>query len=194
MSKNINDIIDVFMNKVQSAVQDAMAEMVVRETALQNKVGELKSDGAVLAERYDEMKDAAFAEAKTIEYLRSERSKMQDCITLRENQNLELKEKVQELLADITMLKQQRAVRKKETERLKCDLTIKTSQAEEWREEYEETKKELQRQQDISQGYYDSMMTFKQQLEEAKADMAVLHRDVEFYARKYNELAKLKAQ
>lgn len=37
---------------------------------LRNKVGELKSECAVLAERIDEMKAAAFADANTINHLK----------------------------------------------------------------------------------------------------------------------------
>ena len=37
---------------------------------LRNKVGELKSECAVLAERIDEMKAAAFADANTISHLK----------------------------------------------------------------------------------------------------------------------------
>jgi predicted RNase H-like nuclease (RuvC/YqgF family) len=39
--------------------------------------------------------------------------------------------------------------------------------------------KELQRQQDLGQGYYDSMMTFKQQLDEAKTNMALMTDELE---------------
>jgi len=45
-------------------------EQTGREKALQAQVGELKSECAVLAERIDEMKDAAFADANTIKHLK----------------------------------------------------------------------------------------------------------------------------
>ena len=68
-------------------------EQTGREAALQNQVGELKSECAVLAERIDEMKDAAFAEAKTIEHLK--------------NVKQELENKVQGQYDDIVMLERE---------------------------------------------------------------------------------------
>ena len=47
---------------------------------------------------------------------------------------------------------------------------------------------ELQRQKDLGQGYYDSMMTLKQQLEEAKTNMALMTDEAEFYKKSYTEL------
>jgi hypothetical protein len=44
-------------------------EQTGREKALQNQVGELKSECAVLAERIDQMKDAAFDDGNTIKEL-----------------------------------------------------------------------------------------------------------------------------
>ena len=41
-------------------------------------------------------------------------------------------------------------------------------------DQIKDLERELQRQQDLGQGYYDSMMTFKQQLEEAKTNMALM--------------------
>ena len=41
-------------------------------------------------------------------------------------------------------------------------------------DQIKDLEKEVQRQQDLGQGYYDSMMTFKQQLEEAKTNMALM--------------------
>ena len=91
-------------------------EQTGREEALAKQVQELESkvqgqyDDIVMLERevevytkkYNEL--ATGHESETIEHL--------------QDQNLELKEKVQELLADITMLQQQRAVRKEEREML----------------------------------------------------------------------------
>ena len=61
----------------------------------------------MLAERIDEMKDSAFADAKTIEHLKSNRSDMQDCIKLRENQIAELESKMQGQYDDIVMLERE---------------------------------------------------------------------------------------
>ena len=58
----------------------------------------------------------------------------------------------------------------------------------ELKNEITELKREVQRQQDLGQGYYDSMMTFKQQLEEAKTNMALLTDEAEFYKKSYTEL------
>ena len=129
-------------------------EQTGREAALQNKVGELKSECAVLAERIDEMKDGAFADANTIKHLKAQYDESKTNMALMEDQNLELKEKVQELFADIAMLKHQRTVRaeeremleknvkylRDENERQKRDLTVKTSQAEAWKKEARATK------------------------------------------------------
>ena len=93
---------------------------------LRNQVDELKSDGARQAELIDCMRASAFDDAKTIEYLKSERSKMQDCIKLRENQIVELESKVQGQYDDIVQLER--------------DLTVKTSQAEAWKKEAREPK------------------------------------------------------
>ena len=61
------------------------------------------------------------------------------------------------------MAKKQYSEKTGREQALERDLTVKTSQAEAWRKEYEEAKKEVQRQQDLGQGYYDSMMTFKEE-------------------------------
>ena len=106
----------------QEMAQKSYQEQTGREKALQNQVSKLKSSGALLEERYDEMKDAAFASRKTIEHL---------------------KDKVQGQYDDIKQLER--------------DLTVKTSQAEAWKKEYDKLKGE-----------------------------------VEFYTKKYNELAQQK--
>lgn len=62
----------------QEMAQKNYQEQTGREQALQNQVGELKSECAVLAERIDDMKDAAFAEAKTIEHLNKELQRQKD--------------------------------------------------------------------------------------------------------------------
>ena len=110
--------------KAKQAIEQAATyqEQTGREKALQNQVSKLKSSGALLEERYDEMKDAAFASRKTIEHL---------------------KDKVQGQYDDIKQLER--------------DLTVKTSQAEAWKKEYDKLKGE-----------------------------------VEFYTKKYNELAQQK--
>ena len=46
-------------------------------------------------------------------------------------------------------------------------------------DQIKDLEKEVQRQQDLGQGYYDSMMTFKQQLEEAKTNMALMTDELE---------------
>ena len=87
-------------------------EQTGREKALQNQVGELKSECAVLAERIDNMKDSAFADGNTIKHL--------------ENVRQELESKVQGQYDDIVQLER--------------DLTVKTSQAEAWKKEARDPK------------------------------------------------------
>jgi|DEB0MinimDraft_6_1074348.scaffolds.fasta_scaffold00052_19 hypothetical protein len=53
----------------QEMAKKQSSEQTGREQALQNQVGELKSECAVLAERIDEMKDSAFADGNTIKHL-----------------------------------------------------------------------------------------------------------------------------
>jgi len=106
----------------QEMAQKSYQEQTGREKALQNQVSKLKSSGALLEERYDEMKDAAFASRKTIEHL---------------------KDKVQGQYDDIKQLER--------------DLTVKTANANAWKKEYDKLKGE-----------------------------------VEFYTKKYNELAQQK--
>ena len=62
---------------------------------------------------------------------------------------------------------------------LRHDVTAKKIQASAWKAEVDKLKVELQRQQDLGQGYYDSMMTYKQQLDEAKTNMALMTDEIE---------------
>ena len=57
---------------------------------------------------------------------------------------------------------------------LRHDVTAKEVQASAWKAEVDKLKVAVQRQQDFGQGYYDSMMTYKQQLDEAKTTMALM--------------------
>ena len=56
------------------SMDSAYQEQTGREQALQNQVDKLKSEGALLTERIDEMKDSAFASRKTIEHLKAKLS------------------------------------------------------------------------------------------------------------------------
>ncbi len=58
--------------KAKQAIEQAATyqEQTGREQALQNQVGKLKSECALLEERIDEMKDSAFADANTIKHLK----------------------------------------------------------------------------------------------------------------------------
>ena len=125
----------------QQAASKAWHEQTGREKALQNQVDELKSEGARLAERIDEMKDAAFADANTIKHLRekieqleSNRSGMQDCITLRENQLAEREDKWDEAQTEIATLKDQLAeLSKAYKDSTHEEITMKQA----WREQRE---------------------------------------------------------
>ena len=68
------------------------------------------------------------------------------------------------------MAKKQSSEQTGREQALERDLSVKTSQAEAWRKEYEEAKKEVQRQQDLGQGYYDNMMTFKAEVEKLRKE------------------------
>ena len=68
---------------------------------------------------------------------------------------------------------------------LERDLTVKTSQAEAWKKEYEKAKEEADELRSKVQGQYDDIV----QLERESAQ---LHKEVEFYTKKYNELVKQK--
>jgi hypothetical protein len=68
------------------------------------------------------------------------------------------------------MAKKQSSEKTGREQALERDLSVKTSQAEAWRKEYEEAKKEVQRQQDLGQGYYDNMMTFKAEVEKLRKE------------------------
>ena len=92
----------------------AYQEQTGREQALQNKVGELKNHGAMLAERIDEMKDAAFAAANTIKHLKEVKH--------------ELESKVQGQYDDIVMLQ-------REVANLKECLKIETAALDRLRED-----------------------------------------------------------
>ena len=62
---------------------------------------------------------------------------------------------------------------------LRHDVTAKEVQASAWKAEVDKLKVEVQRQQDFGQKYYDDMMTFKQQLDEAKTNMALMTDELE---------------
>ena len=68
------------------------------------------------------------------------------------------------------MAKKQSSEQTGREQALERDLSVKTSQAEAWRKEYEEAKKEVQRQQDLGRGYYDTMMTFKAEVEKLRKE------------------------
>ena len=86
----------------QEMAKKNFQEQTGREKALQNQVGELKSECAVLAEQVDDLKAAAYAEGKTIEHLR--------------NVNQELESKVQGQYDDIVQLERESAQLHKEVE------------------------------------------------------------------------------
>ena len=89
----------------QQAATKSWHEQTGREESLTKKVefltkeynsmkdyaDRLLDESVELEERIDEMKEAAFADTNTISHLKSDRSGMQDCIQLRENQVSELK-------------------------------------------------------------------------------------------------------
>ena len=86
------------------------------------------------------------------------------------------------------MAKKQSSEKTGREQALERDLTVKTSQAEAWRKEYEEANKEVQRQQDLGQGYYDSMMEFKAQMALLKERIADMQSDMEAGAADINTL------
>jgi len=74
-----------------------------------------------------------------------------------------------------------------------------TGREESLTKQVQELEREVQRQQDLSHGYYDSMTTFKEERETLEKNVKYLHdenerlkRDVEFYTREYNELVRQK--
>ena len=95
----------------------AYQEQTGREKALQNQVAKLKSSGALLEERIDEMRDAAFASGKTIKHLKEVKQ--------------ELESKVQGQCDDIRQLE--------------YDLATKTDQASAWKKKYYDFKETLVR-------------------------------------------------
>ena len=105
--------------KAKQAIEQAATyqEQTGREQALQNQVGELKSECALLAERIDEMKDSAFASANTIKHLKEVKQ--------------ELESKVQGQYDDI--------------KKLEYDLVAKTAQANAWKKKYYDFKETLVR-------------------------------------------------
>jgi len=64
-------------------------------------------------------------------------------------------------------------------EMAKKQYAEQTGREEALTKQVQELEREVQRQQDIGQGYYDSMMTFKQQLDEAKTNMALMTDELE---------------
>ena len=101
----------------QEMAKKQHSEQTGREQTLQNQVGELKSECALLAERIDEMKDSAFADANTIKHLKEVKQ--------------ELESKVQGQYDDI--------------KQLEYDLTAKTAQASAWKKKYYDFKETLVR-------------------------------------------------
>ena len=101
----------------QEMAQKQYSEQTGREQTLQNQVGELKSECALLAERIDDMKDSAFADANTIKHLKEVKQ--------------ELESKVQGQYDDI--------------KQLEYDLTAKTAQASAWKKKYYDFKETLVR-------------------------------------------------
>ena len=65
LQQEVNELCDVIDRMSDDATGDS-----VTIKQLQNQVGKLKSEGALLEERIDEMKDAAFASGKTIKHLK----------------------------------------------------------------------------------------------------------------------------
>ena len=101
----------------QEMAQKQYSEQTGREKALQNQVAKLKSSGALLEERIDEMRDAAFASGKTIKHLKEVKQ--------------ELESKVQGQCDDIRQLE--------------YDLATKTDQASAWKKKYYDFKETLVR-------------------------------------------------
>ena len=87
-------------------------EQTGREKALQNQVSKLKSEGALLQERIDEMKDAAFASRKTIEHLKDKVQGQYDDI--------------KQLERDLTVKTAQAEAWKKEYDKLKGEVEFYT--------------------------------------------------------------------
>jgi len=84
----------------------AYQEQTGREQALQNKVGELKNHGAMLAERIDEMKDAAFAAANTIKHLKEVKHELESKVQGQYDDIVMLQREVAELKAEVNALEQ----------------------------------------------------------------------------------------
>jgi|TARA_R100000479_G_C6395196_1_gene206821 uncharacterized coiled-coil DUF342 family protein len=89
---------------------------------LRNKVGELKSECAVLAERIDEMKAAAFADANTINHLKEKYDEAKTNMALMTDENVELEERNDELNAHIVEQTGREAALEREVSRLKSAL------------------------------------------------------------------------
>ena len=93
-----------------------------REAALQNQVGELKSQCAVLEERIDEMKDRAFGDSNTINHLKEKYEEAKTNMALMTDESVELKERNDELKIQLVEWRDRSMGYTKEIEELKSEL------------------------------------------------------------------------
>mgnify|MGYP001210157002 FL=1 len=159
-SKNELDAAIRYAENAISSAKQTIESMEFRQEMAKKTYQEQTAREYALSKREEEL------ESQVVQ-LKSDRSGMQDCINLRENQIAELESKVQ---GDSVAINQ-----------LRRDLTVKTSQAEAWRKEYEKAKEEADELRSKVQGQYEDIVLLERDLakrDEEKPTMPVIPKDV----------------